>query len=103
MGVKVVMSWEQFLQMNPEIGKMYEEAVENAEASGNPSPLDEFYCWLAGKPSWESYDGYAPEYGERAWRIIGKKCSIIVWDDGNGWTHPIGVEIEVEKFRWVRK
>jgi len=32
--LRLLLSWEQFLRMNPEIGKMYEEAVENAEASG---------------------------------------------------------------------
>ena len=27
----------------------------------------------------------ALEYGERAWRVKGKKKEIIVWDAGNGW------------------
>jgi hypothetical protein len=97
------MSWEQFLQMNPEVREKYEEAIEVEGKIGVPDPMDEFYYWLVGKPGYESYDGYAPEYGERAWRIIGSKYSLIVWDEGNGWTHPLGVEIEVEKFRFVKK
>jgi len=45
----------------------------------------------------------APEYGERVWRIRGRKYSIIAWDAGNGWFDPLGVEIEVENFKYVRR
>ena len=28
---------------------------------------------------------YAPEYGERAWKVQGVRRTLIVWDEGNGW------------------
>jgi hypothetical protein len=28
---------------------------------------------------------YVPEYGERAWKVQGRKRTLIVWDEGNGW------------------
>jgi len=51
----------------------------------------------------EGYFERAPEFGERAWRIRGRKYTIVVWDDGNGWFTPIGVEIEVDKFKYVTR
>lgn len=27
----------------------------------------------------------APEYGDRAWIVEGRRRTLIVWDEGNGW------------------
>jgi len=28
---------------------------------------------------------HAPKYGKRAWKVIGRKKTLIVWDCGNDW------------------
>ena len=34
---------------------------------------------------YERAGGYG--YGERSWKAIGKKKTLIIWDCGNGWYH----------------
>lgn len=31
------------------------------------------------------YFDRTPKYGERAWKAVGKKKTLILWDCGNGW------------------
>lgn len=33
----------------------------------------------------QEYYSRATRYGERAWRVHGKKFDLIVWDEGNSW------------------
>ena len=44
-------------------------------------------------PNRDGHYQHAPEYGERAWRIPGRRLSIVVWDNGNGYYEPLGVEV----------
>ena len=94
-----LMSWEDFLARNPQIEREYTKVLGSKEYQFNPDPMDAFYHEITGHTG---YWKHAPEYGERAWRIAGPKYSLIVWDEGNGWSHPIGVEIELEKFQYVK-
>lgn len=98
--MRLLMSWEQFLKQNPRIARKWFKAVEAAK--NDPGPINSFYYEITGQDPNEFWQD-ASEYGERAWRIIGKKRSIIVWDLGNGWSEPIGVEIEVDSIRYVKK
>jgi hypothetical protein len=40
----------------------------------------------------EHYE-HVPKFGDRAWKVYGKKRNMIVWDCGNGWFQ----EMEVTK------
>jgi len=41
----------------------------------------------------EKYYGSAMEYGERAFRAVGNKRTLIVWDCGNSWYQIVKEEI----------
>jgi len=78
----------------------------NRENIKLPEDIDEMYDGtflnsLADLPEGTYYER-APEYGERAWRIPGRKYSIVVLDCMN-WLDPIGVEIEVDSFKYVTR
>lgn len=34
----------------------------------------------------------AEEYGERAWRVVGKEVAVVCWDCGNGWMSLLTLE-----------
>jgi hypothetical protein len=101
--VIVLMSWDQFLQMFPKIAEEYEKAWLRSLEEESPDAIDEFYYKLVGKTPDEYWDGHADEYDERAWRIAGDKFSLIVYDEGNGWSYPLGVEIVVGRFKFATK
>ena len=99
--MRVLMAWSDFLAKNPELASQYEEATRKSVDEMDPEYVDEFYYRVVGTEAkrWQPAD----EYGERAWRIVGDNYSIVVWDDGNGWSTPLGVEIEVESFTYVKR
>ena len=98
--MRILMGWEQYLSEKPDVAERYKAVFDDPEYQYDPEPMDRFYREITGhRGYWEP----APEYGERAWRIAGPKLSLIVWDEGNGWSHPVGVEIEVEKFSYIKR
>jgi hypothetical protein len=101
--VIVLMSWDQFLKMAPKVAEEYEKAHRQCLKEGNPDAMDAFYYRFVRKNPDEYWDGRADEYGERAWRIAGEKYSLIVLDEGNGWSYPLGVEIVVDRFKFATK
>lgn len=101
--VKILMSWQEFLKQHPEVKEQYNAILQSEEYEYNPEPLEDFINKLIerdfdGHPFWER----AEEYGERAWRLVGRRYCVIVWDEGNGWFVPLGVEIYVRQFEYVR-
>ena len=91
--VRVLMGWNDFLT------KMLLEPETDVDC---PGILNDWMAKIAELPKGEYYE-HAPEYGERAWRIPGRKYCIIVWDAGNQWHDPMGVEIKVETFKFITR
>ena len=44
----------------------------------------------------QHYD-YVPEYGERAWKAIGKDKDLVLWDCGNAWYKIIKIILKTPK------
>ena len=91
--VKVLMGWLDFLE---------KQNIKTPEFEEWPDDVNDFLENLADLPKGQCYER-TPEYGERAWRIPGRKYCIIVWDEGNQWFDPIGVEIEVGSFTFITR
>lgn len=89
--MKILWEWNSFLK-----------AMGLTEKWEQEEDMDAFITELVGhrmNQYWES----AEEYGERAWRIAGENYSVIVWDEGNGYFEPLGVEILVDKVKFVKE
>jgi len=100
------MEWRDYLERNPSIKERWNRVLSQAVEIGLPEILEGFYYKITGRENvgigkisyWES----AEEYGEGAWRIKGNKLSLIVLDEGNGWSSPLGVEIDVKGYEYVK-
>lgn len=96
---KILWEWNDFLRTKGLLEE-WDKAVYNS--TDDTEEMEDFIYSLVGwreNPYWQP----AEEYGERAWRIIGSKLSVIVWDDGNGWFTPMGVEIIVGKISYLKE
>lgn len=77
----------------------FNKAIDK-DADNYPDAMQEMLENIADFDRNDYYE-HAPEYGDRAWRIRGKRLSIIVWDEGNGWYEPLGVEIDVQEISFT--
>ena len=60
-------------------GKVMEE-IEGVNELFNEEELE----LLTDFPKHSQYE-HVSQYGERAWKVQGRKRTLIVWDEGNGW------------------
>jgi len=104
--MRVLMEWRDYLERNPSIKERWNRVLSQAVEIQFPELLEAFYSKITG---WKSVKGgkncyweRAEEYGERTWRIKGNKLSLIVLDEGNGWSSPLGVEIDVKEYEYVK-
>jgi len=104
MFMRIVWSWDDFLnkagKVFPDIGEILKKYLDefNKAIDGGENYDDALQSLLESIAEFdgEGYYKHAPEYGERAWIIKGKRLSILVWDLGNGSYDPIGVIIDVD-------
>jgi len=102
--MRIVWSWDDFLnkagKVFLELGDVVNKHLEefNKAIDEGENYDDALQSLLEGIAGYDGKDYYkhAPEYGERAWLIKGKRLSILVWDMGNGSYEPMGVIIEVD-------